>query len=132
MVNLTVLLISFCVEDFVGTLMELGDAFVELGNSMLLDHSSLVCKLLLDFSDQETRYLSGEFTSFTYLDEGCLFFSCQVVGHVPFVFGRIVVGTQVEFESCDGVSPESCCSHSHPEMIAPEAGLTFPATCYER
>ena len=73
MVNLTVLLISFCVEDFVGVLMELGDAFVELGNSMMLDHSSLVCKLLLDFSDQETRYLSGEFTGFLFLDEGGLF-----------------------------------------------------------
>ena len=132
MVNLTVLLTLFCVEDFVGALIELGDAFVELGNSMMLDHSSLVCKLLLDFSDQETRYLSGEITGFLFLDEGCLFFSCQVVGHVPFVFGRIIVGTQVEFESCDRVSPESCCSHSHLEMIAPEAGFTFPATGFER
>ena len=125
MLNLTVLFLSFCDEDFVGALME-------LGNSMLLGHSSLVCQLLLDFSDQETGYCSGEFTGFLFLDEGGFFIPCQFVGHVPFVFGRIVVGTQVEFESCDGVSPESCCSHSHLEMIAPEAGLTFPATCFER
>ena len=125
MVNLTVLFLSFCDEDFVGALME-------LGNSMLLGHSSFVCQLLLNFSDEETGYFSGEFASLLFLDEGGFFIPSHFGGHMRFVFGRIVSGTQVQFESCDGVSPERCCGHSHPEMIAPEAGFTFPATCLER
>ena len=99
---------------------------------MLLDHSSLVCQLLLNFSDQETGYFYGDFASFLFLDEGGFFIPSHFGGHMRFVFGRIVSGTQVQFESCDGVSPECCCGHSHPEMIAAEAGLTFPATCLER